>query len=166
MFSSQLYLSFFRKVRGMQFWKGMTDQDRANVKNHLKRRNIDLDIPDLILTDMSAFTFKVWHFWCKDNCVSTWNPSLVLGWIIRGDKEVPFNCLTYCCYWAQIIFWFYRRKRFIDYLVNMSTYHNHITSHRSQLDGFAGGQPERLLWPGLPGRGGLQQVNVTGADGL
>lgn len=48
-----------RKVRGMQFWKGMTDQDRANVKNHLKRRNIDLDIPDLILTDMSAFTFKV-----------------------------------------------------------------------------------------------------------
>ena len=46
----------------MQFWKGMTDQERANIKNHLKRRNIDLDIPDLILTDMSAFTFKVWHF--------------------------------------------------------------------------------------------------------
>ena len=43
----------------MQFWKGMTDEERTNVKNHLKKRNIDLDIPDLILTDMSAFTFKV-----------------------------------------------------------------------------------------------------------
>ena len=46
----------------MQFWKGMTDEERTNVKNHLKKRNIDLDIPDLILTDMSAFTFKVWDF--------------------------------------------------------------------------------------------------------
>ena len=46
----------------MQFWKGMTDDERANVKNDLKKRNIDLDIPDLILTDMSAFTWKVRSF--------------------------------------------------------------------------------------------------------
>ena len=46
----------------MQFWKGMTDEERASVRNHLRKRNIDLDIPDLILTDMSAFTLKVCNF--------------------------------------------------------------------------------------------------------
>ena len=46
----------------MQFWKGMTDEERASVRNHLRKSNIDLDIPDLILTDMSAFTLKVCNF--------------------------------------------------------------------------------------------------------
>lgn len=51
--------SNLRTVRGMQFWKGMTDEERVNVRNHLRKGNIDLDIPELILTDMSAFTLKV-----------------------------------------------------------------------------------------------------------
>ena len=46
----------------MQFWKGMTDEERMNVRNHLRKGNIDLDIPELILTDMSAFTLKVGNF--------------------------------------------------------------------------------------------------------
>ena len=43
----------------MQFWKGMTDEERGIIKSHLKKRNLDLDIPDLILPDMSAYTYKV-----------------------------------------------------------------------------------------------------------
>ena len=57
----------FRTVRGMQFWKGMTDEERASIRNHLRKRNIDLDIPDLILTDMSAFTLKVCNF--NEDCM-------------------------------------------------------------------------------------------------
>ena len=43
----------------MQFWKGMTDEERGIIKSRLKKRNLDLDIPDLILPDMSAYTYKV-----------------------------------------------------------------------------------------------------------
>ena len=43
----------------MKYWKGMTDDEREEVKLHLKKNNLDLDITDAAVTDLSVFTYKV-----------------------------------------------------------------------------------------------------------
>lgn len=48
-----------RKVKGMKYWKGMTDDEREEVKLHVKKNNLDLDIKEAVLTDLSVFVHKV-----------------------------------------------------------------------------------------------------------
>ena len=43
----------------MKYWKGMTDDEREEVKLHLKKNNLDLDVTDAAVTDLSVFTYKV-----------------------------------------------------------------------------------------------------------
>ena len=43
----------------MKYWRGLTDEEREEAKLFLKRCNLDLDIEDIILPDMSVFTYKV-----------------------------------------------------------------------------------------------------------
>ena len=37
----------------------MTEDEREEVKLHLKKNNLDLDITDATVTDLSVFTYKV-----------------------------------------------------------------------------------------------------------
>ena len=37
----------------------MTEDEREEVKLHLKKNNLDLDITDAAVTDLSVFTYKV-----------------------------------------------------------------------------------------------------------
>ena len=46
-------------MKGMKYWKGMTDDEREEVKLHLKKNNLDLDVTDAAVTDLSVFTYKV-----------------------------------------------------------------------------------------------------------
>ena len=46
-------------MKGLKYWKGMTDDEREEVKLHLKKNNLDLDITDAAVTDLSVFTYKV-----------------------------------------------------------------------------------------------------------
>jgi len=48
-----------RKVKGMKYWRGMTDNERDEVKLHVKKRNLDLDIVDVNAPDLSVFSFKI-----------------------------------------------------------------------------------------------------------
>ena len=43
----------------MKYWKGMTDDEREEVKLHVKKNNLDLDITEAALTDLSVFVHKV-----------------------------------------------------------------------------------------------------------
>ena len=43
----------------MKYWRGLSDEERDQIKLFLKRSNLDLDIEDIILPDMSVFTYKV-----------------------------------------------------------------------------------------------------------
>ena len=43
----------------MKYWKGMTDDEREEVKLHVKKNNLDLDITEAVLTDLSVFVHKV-----------------------------------------------------------------------------------------------------------
>ena len=40
----------------------MTDNERDEVKLHVKKRNLDLDIVDVNAPDLSVFSFKVRNF--------------------------------------------------------------------------------------------------------
>ena len=46
-------------MKGMKYWKGMTDDEREEVKLHVKKNNLDLDITEAVLTDLSVFVHKV-----------------------------------------------------------------------------------------------------------
>ena len=52
----------------MKYWKGMTDDEREEVKLHVKKNNLDLDIKEAVLTDLSVFVHKVriytFHAFC------------------------------------------------------------------------------------------------------
>ena len=43
----------------MKYWRGLTDEERDQIKLFLKRSNLDLDIEDIILPDMTVFSYKV-----------------------------------------------------------------------------------------------------------
>ena len=43
----------------MKYWRGLTDEERDQIKMFLKRSNLDLDIEDIILPDMTVFSYKV-----------------------------------------------------------------------------------------------------------
>ena len=46
----------------MKYWRGMTDNERDEVKLQVKKRNLDLDIVDVNAPDLSVFSFKVRNF--------------------------------------------------------------------------------------------------------
>jgi len=48
-----------RKLKGLKYWKGLTDQDRENIKKQIKKENLDLDVSDMNVPDLSVFTYKV-----------------------------------------------------------------------------------------------------------
>ena len=48
-----------RKLKGLKYWKGLTDQDRENIKKQIKKQNLDLDVSDMNVPDLSVFTYKV-----------------------------------------------------------------------------------------------------------
>jgi len=46
-------------LKGLKYWKGLTDQDRENIKKQIKKENLDLDVSDMNVPDLSVFTYKV-----------------------------------------------------------------------------------------------------------
>ena len=42
----------------MKYWRGMTDNERDEVKLHVKKRNLDLDIVDVNAPDLSVFYLR------------------------------------------------------------------------------------------------------------
>jgi len=50
--------SSLRRVKGMKYWKGMTDQERDKFFMMVKKNNLDLDISEILPLDYSIFRNK------------------------------------------------------------------------------------------------------------
>lgn len=51
--------SNLRKIKGIQYWKGISQAEKERLKNFIRINNLDLDITGLVTQDMSPFTYKV-----------------------------------------------------------------------------------------------------------
>ena len=49
----------FRRIKGMQYWKGMSQAERSSLRKFIKMNNLDLEIVDVITQDVSPFQYKV-----------------------------------------------------------------------------------------------------------
>ena len=50
-----------RKIKGIQYWKGISEAEKEGLKNFIRVNNLDLDIAGLVVQDMSPFRYKVSH---------------------------------------------------------------------------------------------------------
>jgi len=48
-----------RKIKGTQYWKGISQAEKERLKNFIRINNLDLDIAGLVTQDMTPFTYKV-----------------------------------------------------------------------------------------------------------
>ena len=48
-----------RCLKGMRYWKGLTEKDREDFKRQVRCDNLDLDISDVNVPDLTVFTYKV-----------------------------------------------------------------------------------------------------------
>ena len=43
----------------MRYWKGLSDADREEVRLYLKTNNLDLVMEDIVVADLSVFSYKI-----------------------------------------------------------------------------------------------------------
>jgi len=48
-----------RKIKGIQYWKGISQAERETFKKFIQVNNLDLDVADAVTQDMSPFQYKV-----------------------------------------------------------------------------------------------------------
>ena len=51
-------------MKGLKYWKGMTDVERNNFTQMIKENNLDMDITEIVPLDYSVFRNKVYNYVC------------------------------------------------------------------------------------------------------